>query len=349
MVLTERSLAPPLARRRPDHASGWSRPDRGTASRSTDAASCGAAFTLRDAVVTPDVDPRVRPRRRRSGRARPARRRAAPPRRRCRASPASRDQLVEDLDRAARPSGPRPTARRESSTSARRDRRRRPSSAERRAPCAAAWRRAAVPGGRSGCPSVTLARPFSAALMSSQLAMTAPAVGALTSPKTCGWRPTSLSCTPPGDVGHAEPPVLGGQSGVEEDLEQEVAQLLFEMGGGRRRPRGPPVVGALGHLGDGVQDLVGLLDQVAGERGVGLLAVPRAALAQGADQLLEPRPSRPPPGRRGGSIHTEVRWSGSTARSRSAQGTTVTVSSARPRWCSTTAGRARARRRRSRA
>ena len=56
---------------------------------------------------------------------------------------------------------------------------------------------------------------------------------------------------------------LLGDPGVEDDLEQHVAELLGEVG---------RVAGA-----DGVDDLVGLLDEVGGEGLVGLLGVPGAA------------------------------------------------------------------------
>ena len=51
-----------------------------------------------------------------------------------------------------------------------------------------------------------------------------------------------------------------------------------------RRPRGRP----RGQLGDGVEHLVALLEQVPGEAAVGLAAVPRAALPQRADQFDQP-------------------------------------------------------------
>ena len=65
------------------------------------------------------------------------------------------------------------------------------------------------------------------------------------------------------DVGHRELSGLAGDLAVEHDLEQQVAELLDE------------VVDVV--LVDGVQHLVGFLDQVRFEGGAGLLAVPRAA------------------------------------------------------------------------
>ena len=68
------------------------------------------------------------------------------------------------------------------------------------------------------------------------------------------------------DVGQVEDALLGRELGVEDDLEEEVAELLGER---RRRARAERVV-----------DLVGLLEEVVPERLVGLLAVPRAAVGQ---------------------------------------------------------------------
>ena len=66
------------------------------------------------------------------------------------------------------------------------------------------------------------------------------------------------------DVGQVEDTGLGRQLGVEDDLEQQVAELLGELRRGAGLER--------------VVDLVGLLEQVAAQAQVGLLAVPRAAV-----------------------------------------------------------------------
>ena len=68
----------------------------------------------------------------------------------------------------------------------------------------------------------------------------------------------------PGDGVDVECPVLGllRDPGVEDDLEEDVAELLREVGAVTGR--------------DGVDDLVGLLDEVGSERLVRLLGVPRA-------------------------------------------------------------------------
>ena len=99
----------------------------------------------------------------------------------------------------------------------------------------------------SGTPSKTLSRPFSAFLICSQLATTASASWASTSPNTCGCRRDELVVHRRGDVGGGELPGLGGELGVEQHLEEQVAQLLLEVlvalaaraRRGGRWPRGP--------------------------------------------------------------------------------------------------------------
>jgi hypothetical protein len=70
------------------------------------------------------------------------------------------------------------------------------------------------------------------------------------------------------DVVDGEAALFGGDLGVEEDLEEEVAEFFGEFG----------VVAGV----EGVQDFVGFFDQVGAEGGVGLFAVPGAA-AGGAE------------------------------------------------------------------
>jgi len=65
------------------------------------------------------------------------------------------------------------------------------------------------------------------------------------------------------DVVDGEAAVFGGNLGMEEDLEEEVAEFLGEFG----------VVSGV----EGVEDFIGFFDQVGAEGGVGLLAVPGAA------------------------------------------------------------------------
>ena len=88
----------------------------------------------------------------------------------------------------------------------------------------------------------------------------------------------------PADVGEREGAPLGGEHRVEHDLEQQVAELLLEVRVGLERGVGAAVADRV----EGLEHLVGLLDQVAGEGGVGLLGVPGALGAQGGDQLDEP-------------------------------------------------------------
>ena len=66
------------------------------------------------------------------------------------------------------------------------------------------------------------------------------------------------------DVGQVEDARLGGELGVEDDLQPQVAELAGQLG---RRAGLERVV-----------DLVRLLEQVLAQRCVGLLAVPRAAV-----------------------------------------------------------------------
>ena len=93
-------------------------------------------------------------------------------------------------------------------------------------------------GRAAGIPSVTLERPFSAILSASQLAATC--VGGVRGhvPEDVGVPRHQLVVDAPGHVGQGEPPRLGGQGGVEVHLEQQVAELLFEMGH-RARLLGP--------------------------------------------------------------------------------------------------------------
>ena len=75
------------------------------------------------------------------------------------------------------------------------------------------------------------------------------------------------------DVVDVPPPVVGGDLRVERDLEQQVAQLVADRVG---------VVGV-----DRLEQLVGLLEQMARERLMRLLGVPRAAAGR-AEARLHP-------------------------------------------------------------
>ena len=123
-------------------------------------------------------------------------------------------------------------------------------------------------GSASGTPSSTEARPFSADFRVSQFASTSSASATSTPANTCGCRCTSLSDDAAGHVVDREPVGLGlgGDAGVEVDLQQQVAELLAQM----------HVVAGV----DGLEGLVALLEQVLRQRAVGLLAVPRAAHPQ---------------------------------------------------------------------
>ena len=77
-----------------------------------------------------------------------------------------------------------------------------------------------------------------------------------------------------GHVGQGEAPVLVRQAGVEDDLEEQVAQLLLQMQARRRPVSAPPVRrcrGAAGSAGpQRVEHLVALLEQVRHQRRVRL-------------------------------------------------------------------------------
>ena len=87
-----------------------------------------------------------------------------------------------------------------------------------------------------------------------------------------------------------EGPALLGDVGVEDDLQQQVAELAGEL--------------VVVLLVDGVGDLVGLLDRHRLDALVGLLAVPRAAAggAQARDQLDEAGEELAGLGRGGGGL-----------------------------------------------
>ena len=92
------------------------------------------------------------------------------------------------------------------------------------------------------------------------------------------------------DVGHGERAGLLREHRVEHDLVEEVAELVLE----RRVPGRRQVLDRLDHL-------VRLLEEVAGERVVGLLGVPRAParVAQPLGELERAAPARAPRHRTG--------------------------------------------------
>ena len=110
-------------------------------------------------------------------------------------------------------------------------------------------------------------------LISSQRSRTRPAVFASASPNTCGCRRTSFSCARAGDRLEILASALRQQQREEVDLEQQVAELVGELG----------VVAPDRRVGD----LVGLLDRVRDDRALGLLTIPGAVAAQPLGQLLE--------------------------------------------------------------
>ena len=93
-------------------------------------------------------------------------------------------------------------------------------------------------GRADGMPSVTLARPFSDFLIVSQLVTTSSAPVRFDVTEHVGMAVHQLVVHGARHVRQVEPAFLVGQPGVEDDLEEQVAQLLLR--GGRRPPRRPP-------------------------------------------------------------------------------------------------------------
>ena len=121
-------------------------------------------------------------------------------------------------------------------------------------------------------------RPASVRLIASQLRSTSPAFSASTSPKMCGWRRISFWRHVLGDLGQRPAAALLEQQREEVDLEEDVAELVEELG----------VVAGVRRGGE----LVGLLDGVRDDRALVLLAVPRALAPQPAGELVEGRDRR---------------------------------------------------------
>ena len=129
---------------------------------------------------------------------------------------------------------------------------------------------------------MTLARPFSAFLICSQLAMTSSAPSTSTVAEHVRVAADELVVDAAGHVGERElrPPRRPARSGTRPGT---AGRRAPPRGARRPRRRAGPVVDVV----DGLEHLVGLLEQVAGEAGVGLLAVPGALGPQGAHQLDE--------------------------------------------------------------
>ena len=116
---------------------------------------------------------------------------------------------------------------------------------------------------------------------------------------------------PSGHVGQRELALLGGEGGVEHDLEQQVAQLLLEVLGPVARRVDVERV-------EGLEHLVGLLQQVARAATRGSARGPTGTRSRSVATSSTKRCTLG--GDRGGErgMHSDVRWSGSTTRSRSA-------------------------------
>ncbi len=83
-----------------------------------------------------------------------------------------------------------------------------------------------------------------------------------------------------GHIGIVEKALFLTQLGVENHMQQQVAQLLLDS--------------LHVAVGNGVGQFVGLLDGVAAQRLEGLFAVPRTFAAQGVHHLQKPRRGRKP-------------------------------------------------------
>ena len=118
-------------------------------------------------------------------------------------------------------------------------------------------------GRPAGLPPRAARSAFSSALMRSHRPSTSFGDRPRASPNTCGWRRISFSViastTPP----KSNAPCSSRHAGVEHDLEQQVAQLVAQVG----------EIAA----GDGVGDLVGLFERVGRDGRKVLLQVPGAA------------------------------------------------------------------------
>ena len=78
-------------------------------------------------------------------------------------------------------------------------------------------------------PSVTLARPFSSFLISSQLATTCSARRRVDVAEDMGVAVDQLVVHAAGHLGQGEQTLFLGQPGVEDDLEEKVPQLFGQM------------------------------------------------------------------------------------------------------------------------
>ncbi len=148
-------------------------------------------------------------------------------------------------------------------------------------------------------PSMMLERPFSAFLICSQFASTSPALVDLDRAEHVRMAAHELVVDHAGDVGEREPALLRGERGVEEHLEEQVAELLLEMA----RPSSLDAVERV----DRLERLVGLLEEMTGERAMRLLSIPRALAPQGAHELREANELVRRPERAASGIQSAVR------------------------------------------
>ena len=156
-----------------------------------------------------------------------------------------------------------------------------PSRAPRRPPCARAWRRArgraGPPGSRPSRLAALLPRFSSSHWVSTASTECTPSIP----PKTWGWRATSLSWTVAATSPNVKSPSRRARTAWKTTWQSTSPSSSS-------RWADAASVRRLAELVDRLDRLVALLDEVPHERAVGLRGVPRALVAQGFDDLLEP-------------------------------------------------------------
>ena len=116
-------------------------------------------------------------------------------------------------------------------------------------------------GSCQAMPSVTLSRPFSSRFSTSQRCATSSGAAHLHVTEDVRVAARQLVAHGVGDGGQIEQVFLVAELGVEDDLEQQVAELLFHV---RRLVATPVVLDADERL-ERVERLVGLFEQMTGQ------------------------------------------------------------------------------------
>ena len=140
-------------------------------------------------------------------------------------------------------------------------------------------------------PSSSAAAARSPALIRSHWRFTSPAVRASASPKTCGWRRTILEA-------------IAACTSARSNTPASAASWAWSTTWSHRSPSSPGQLGRRA-IGQGVIDLVGLLEEVLAQRLVGLFAVPGTAIREaqaGRDPGHRPWPGEGHLGREGRKV-----------------------------------------------